>query len=65
VCLDAEYHCRFGPRRGAYRGRVVLRGIYTTALEPDELIMQIEFPSLGPDWRFAKNLKYDNRELMT
>jgi carbon-monoxide dehydrogenase medium subunit len=53
VCLEAEIVATSvrGERRIA--AGEFFQGLYTTALEPDELVTLVDFPVLGAAWRFG------------
>lgn len=54
VCLDATLvaaSAARGERRIAAAD--FFQGLYSTALEPDELLTRIEYPAAQPGWRFA------------
>jgi len=53
VALDAQFvlACRAGTRRVA--ARAFFKGLYATALNPQEVLTQIEIPVPGPEYRSA------------
>jgi len=53
VALDAQFvlACRAGTRRIA--ARAFFKGLYATALNPQEVLTQIEIPVPGPEYRSA------------
>jgi len=53
VALDAQFvlACRSGTRRIA--ARAFFKGLYATALNPQEVLTQIEIPVPGPEYRSA------------
>lgn len=53
VCLDAEIVVQSANGSRSIPAADFFRGIYDTALEPDELITCIRIPLLGSDWSFA------------
>jgi carbon-monoxide dehydrogenase medium subunit len=52
VCLGAEIVAQSIQGERSIPAGEFFEGIYSTALRSDELIVRVEFPILGPDWKF-------------
>jgi carbon-monoxide dehydrogenase medium subunit len=52
VALDAQYHLQSVCRRRTIPAAHFYQGLFTTAIEPDEILVQIDIPSLpsGSGW---------------
>lgn len=53
VCLGATVTTLSQAGRRTHAAHAFFEGLYATARRPDELLLDMQAPQFGPDWRFA------------